>query len=644
MAKILISDDLEENRYLLQALLQGHGHEIISAVNGEEALRMARQEMPDLIVTDILMPVMDGFTLCRECKKDANLSSIPLIFYTATYTDEENKGFGLGLGAVRYLIKPLEPDELIGIVNEVLEESDRAGERQAVKEIGNETSYLREYNETLFRKLQARMAQLEVANGQLREQLSERRNAEMKLRRLYAAIQNAAECVAIGDDQGRIEYSNPAFEKITGFSKDETVSLNPELMTSGIHDESFYRELWQAISSEKSWTGHLTKKYGDGEKLELDIAISPIHDTSQDGGGFVLIMRDVTVQKRLREQLLQSQKFEALGTLAGGIAHDFNNMLSAIFGYTQLTLIDAPAGSPIHSNLSAILGVCDRAKSLVKQILTFSRKMDQKMAVVDLCPMIKETMKFLAATLAPSTEFRTCLQPVHAFVLADPVQIHQVILNLGTNAAYAMRDGGGVLGIVLKKIEVEESTTPRHLNLSPGHYYLLSISDTGCGMNKETLSRIFEPFFTTKNEGEGTGLGLAMTYNIVQSHGGVICAYSEEGCGSIFNVYLPVAKASSVERDEADTRPLPTGTERILFLDDEEELADIGEQILNRLGYQVVKTTSSLDALQLFRNAPSQFDLIITDQAMPRLTGVELAEEVLKIRADLPILHSAELR
>ncbi len=645
MSKILIADDIEENRYFLEALLRGHGHRVLTARNGAEALESARKETPDLIVTDILMPVMDGFTLCRECKSDLELKAVPFVFYTATYTDRKDRDFGLSLGAQRYLVKPVEPDVLVQILREVLEEASGGGATgaawQADETTGSgcdEAGYLREHNEALTRKLESKMAQLEEANLSLMRELSERKQAEIQLRRLYTAIENTAECIVIVDARGAVEYANPASEKIVGLARGDTLDIGPGAAPAGFHDDSFYRALRQAASLNKPWTGHMGKKSESGETIELDVTVSPIPGSIGDIDGSVLVMRDVTMQKRLEDQLFQSQKLEALGTLAGGIAHDFNNILSAVMGYTDLTLLNAPEEGSIRENLTAVLGACDRARSLVRQILTFSRKAEHDITFVDLCPLVKETMNFLGATLPVNIEIHTRFETVCVVVSADPAQIHQVLLNLSTNAVHAMREAGGVLEVVLRKIDLDEDAARQHPGLAPGEYALISVSDTGCGMSRGTLSRIFEPFFTTKREGEGTGLGLALAHGIVKSHGGAATVYSEEGRGSTFNIYLPAAKDLSENQEAADTRPLPPGTESVLFVDDEEVLVDIGRRTLERLGYRVTTSTSSVEALRLFRENPDAFDLIIADQAMPRLTGRELAAEVRRIRPDLPVI------
>jgi PAS domain S-box-containing protein len=638
MSKILIADDIEENRYFLEALLQGHGYQVVSAVNGVEALARARAEKPDLIVTDILMPVMDGFALCREFKKDSALADTPFVFYTATYTDRKDKDFGLSLGADRYLLKPMEPDLLMEILREVMEERAHKRLERAVTDLEDESGYLKKHNEALIRKLESKMTQLEEANRLLRRELAERKQAEIQLRRLYTAIENAAECIVITDEKGGIEYVNPAFEKTTGLRKEDARSLDPDLMPDGLRDEPFYRALWNALLLKKPWKGHLGNKCGNGEPVEFDITTSPIPDSNGGTSGFVIVMRDVTEQKMLTDQLIQAQKLEAIGVLAGGIAHDFNNVLGVVMGYTDLSLLDVPEEGKVRKNLNSLLKACGRAKELVSQILTFSRNAERKMTLVDLGPLIKETIKFLRAAIPSTIEIRTSLEAGCAMALADPVQIHQVILNLGINAAHSMRYTGGVLEVVLRKVEFDENTARQYPSLSADKYLLLSLSDTGSGMSKETLSRIFEPFFTTKKDGEGTGLGLSVAHGIIQSHGGCIAAYSEEGHGSTFNVYLPVAEGLPKNQEEADSLPLPVGTERILFVDDEEDLVDIGRQTLKWLGYRVTALTSSVDALDLFRSTPDGFDLVITDQTMPRLTGVELAKEIFKIRPDCPVI------
>ncbi len=674
MSKILVADDIAENRYLLEVLLGAHGHEVLVAVNGAEALEKARSHLPDLVVTDILMPSMDGFALCREWKKDDLLTRIPFIFYTATYTDDKDRAFGLSLGADEYLIKPIEPDLLMEIIDRVLEECTEnrgtstametddkaptsqekadevvsagevcpAGRHEPPSAIQEESAYLRGHNEALIRKLEEKMAQLEESNRLLMEEVLERREAEVQLRRLSMAIENAADCVIITDVGGRIEYVNPAFERMTGISKMEAVGRRTDVMNGGQDGQRqscpFSETLRKVILSGNSWKGHLTHKSKDGSQVELEASISSIADPVEGLNGYVSVLRDITEQKRLQQQLAQSQKMEAIGTLAGGIAHDFNNILSAIVGYTDLALYYTSPNSHLQRDLNAVLRACDRAKSLVSQILSFSRKAERERSILDMGVLVRECSRLLRASLPSTIEITTKVAEDSGMVRADPVQIQQVILNICTNAAHAMAIAGGSLQIAMRKVRLDTDSSKRYAELEPGEYQLISIGDTGCGMDRETLARIFEPFFTTKEEGQGTGLGLSVAHGIIRGHGGTIVVYSEPGQGSVFNIYLPAARGEAEDRRDPIEGPLPTGNERILFVDDEPDLVDISRQILTRLGYQVEACTSSVEALELFNKAPQAFDLIMTDQTMPRLTGLDMAARMLATRPDLPVI------
>ena len=338
----------------------------------------------------------------------------------------------------------------------------------------------------------------------------------------------------------------------------------------------------------------------------------------------------------LTRQLNQAQKMEAIGTLAGGIAHDFNNILSAIIGYTEITKlkIDQPA---LHRYLDQVLSACDRAKNLVGQILTFSRVTELERRPVDVTSITKEAIKLLRATIPSIIEIRRKTAPdVHA-VLADPTQIHQVLINLCTNAAHAMREMGGVLGVELENVEITPEMTHSRLDVSPGLYVLLTVSDTGVGIAPEVIDRIFDPFFTTKVKGEGTGLGLSVVYGIVKEFGGSITVQSEPGAGSTFRVYLP-AITDMTEAGVETGAPIAGGNERILFVDDEKILMEMGRDILEELGYRVTAIPNSKQALELFRTQPDQFDLVMTDMTMPGMTGADLSQEILQIRPDLPII------
>ena len=339
---------------------------------------------------------------------------------------------------------------------------------------------------------------------------------------------------------------------------------------------------------------------------------------------------------RIQAQLQQAQKMEAIGTLAGGIAHDFNNILSAVIGYTEIALTDVDRDSPVQRNLRQVLKAGYRARDLVKQILTFSRQAEHEFRPVHLETILNETYRLLRASLPSTIAIR---QDIHskAAAMADPTQIHQVVMNLCTNAAHAMRQRGGVLKLTLDDLLVDESMAARHPELAAGAYLRLTVEDTGHGMDKNLIERIFDPFFTTKDRGEGTGMGLAVVLGIVKSHGGTIQVESDVGKGSKFQVLLPEI-LSELDGHAAAPPPLPTGVESILFVDDEIALADLGAQILKRLGYQVTTRTSSVEALELFMERPDSFDLVISDTTMPNMTGDSLAQRLLSIRPRLPVI------
>jgi PAS domain S-box-containing protein len=350
----------------------------------------------------------------------------------------------------------------------------------------------------------------------------------------------------------------------------------------------------------------------------------------------MVAIRDLTEQRGLEERLTQAQKMEAIGTLAGGIAHDFNNILSAIFGYTDLLLMDAPEGSEMRASLEQLMKAATRARDLVRQILTFSRHTKRVEEAVPVASIVNEAIKMLRATL-PSTIEIQCEARSDAQVFGDPTQIHQVLVNLCTNAALAMRENGGVLEVSLSEVAFDEETSAFYQGLRPGRFLLLSVSDTGCGMEPEVLRRIFEPFFTTRPQGQGTGLGLSVVHGIVQGLGGRVLVYSEPGKGTTFKVFLPVLEAP--ERGAAEPQaPLPRGHERILFVDDEPFQVDLASRMLGRLGYHMVVLTSSEEALAQFQASPWQFDLLITDMTMPRMSGDVLIERIHAIRSDLPVI------
>jgi PAS domain S-box-containing protein len=469
--------------------------------------------------------------------------------------------------------------------------------------------------------------------------ITARRQAEEDRSRLMTAIEHTVEGITITDADGIIEYLNPAFETITGYSHDDIIGREADVVLAGRHDETFHKPLQETMSSGVSWSGHLIRKRrGDDASYDVELTITPVYDIAGTIAHYVSVERDVTREVKLERELRQSQKMEALGTLAGGIAHDFNNILMPITLNTELALRTTGEPAKTSENLRYVLDAAQRGRELVKQIIAFSRRKEQKREPVRIAPVIREALKLLKASLPATIEMRenTDDKPSDV-VLADPTQIHQVLINLCTNAAHAMRKGGGVLNVSLASIEVDQNTASSHADLKPGPYLRMTVSDTGEGMNREIMERIFEPFFTTKERSEGTGMGLSVVHGIVRNHRGAITVYSELGRGSAFNIFFPRMEVS-LERESISPLDIPTGEERILLVDDEEPVLRSERTMLESLGYKVIAVDKSNEALNLFRAHPSEFDLVITDQTMPIMTGSELTRKLMQLRRDIPII------
>ncbi len=471
------------------------------------------------------------------------------------------------------------------------------------------------------------------------QDITSRRRAMQELRLLATVVEQAAEAIVVCDPEGNIQYVNPAFEAITGYSREEAVGRPISILKSGKHDEAFYKNLWETLKKGAVWSGGFINRRKDGTLYEEECTISPVFDESHTIVNFVALKRDVTRENKLERQLQQSQKHQALGTLAGGIAHDFNNILGAMLAYAEGALPELDAGSRAAENVREIIRAGRRAADLVNQILTFSRPTRQARKPTLLQPVIKGVLNMVRGGLPASVAIDRQIDADCRPVMADSTQIHQVILNLCTNAAHAVRnEPNGRILVTLSEVEVDETMAAEHQDLRPGLYVRLTVEDNGCGMDAATMERIFEPYFTTKGVGEGTGLGLATVHGIVESHGGAILVSSTPGEGSTFEIYLPVAEGATVEQEEK--RPT-TGRQlqgRVMFVDDEAFILQSMKIVLEQMGLAVTTFGSGRQALEAFRQDPHAFDLVITDQTMPELTGVELARECIAIRPDIPII------
>jgi len=518
MTQVLIVDDNETNLYMLEVLLRGHGFGVQFAHHGQEALEIAINDRPDLIISDILMPVMDGFALCRAWKKDPQLNEIPFVFYTATYTEPKDMKFGLSLGAEKFLIKPMEPEVLLPTIMEVLEGSSKNVAASSDRQDSiDEQQYLHEYNQALIHKLEKKVAQLQDTNEKLDKELKQRRQAERE-------------------------------------------------------------------------------------------------------------------QAKLEKRLRQAEKMEALGTLAGGIAHDFNNILTAIMGYTEISLSKTDGNSDLKANLKGVLKAAKRASDMVRQILTFSREQEQELVPVDLNCEVIHVRKMLDRTIPRMITIEQNLAEDLWEIQADRSQMAQVLLNLATNASDAMPEGGK-LTIETHNVVLDRDFCAARVGIESGNFIQLKVSDTGHGMAQETMQYIFDPFYTLKESGKGTGLGLAVVFGIIKKIGGYISCTSEPGVGTAFQIYIPASTSRTLNQGVHEAKSLKSlrGRETIFLVDDEPAIRDIGQQILSSQGYQVLTADSGEEALDIYRRQGAGIDLIIMDMSMPGMGGRKCLREIIKI-------------
>lgn len=591
--RILYIDDYELDRELVRdALEREHGgFEVMEAANREAFLKLLQTHEFDVVLSDFNIAGFEGFQVLETVRSiDANL---PVIIVTGTGS-EEIAVKALKQGASDYVIK--------------------------------RTAHIRKLPQTILAVIekQSLKDQREQAKAALRE-------SEEKYRLL---VENATDAIYIAQD-GSAKFANPKAEKMTGYTAEELAKMP---FVNIIHPEDRdmvierYRKRLKGEKLPSLYSFRIINKSGE----ELPVELNTVLINWEGRPATLNFLRDNTEKEKLEGQLRQAQKMEAIGTLSGGIAHDFNNILGIILGNTELAMDDVPEWNPARRNLEEVRNACFRAKDVVQQILSFSRRTETNRKPFRIVPILKESLNLLRASIPTSIEILQDIQTDADTILGNPTQIHQVLINLCTNAAHAM-EGGGILKIKLTDHLLDGKAAARYPDLRPDRYVKLSVKDTGCGMAPEIMNRIFDPYFTTKDVGKGTGMGLAVVHGIVKGHKGVLSVRSKPREGSTFDILFPAVDQKCAP-EPGMNGALSLGHERILFVDDEEAMVSLNRQRLERLGYQVETRTDPFEALALFRSHPERFDLVITDTTMPGMSGDGLSRELMKIEPNIPVL------
>jgi len=454
---------------------------------------------------------------------------------------------------------------------------------------------------------------------------------------LVTAVENTAETILVTDLEGIIQYVNPAFERITGYSRNEVIGRHLSLLDSGKHDKSYFKAVWNTLEAGETWQGRFINKKKDHSLYEVEATVSPVQNKAGEITNYVSVQRDVTHEVQLQRQLRQAQKMEAIGTLAGGIAHDFNNLLLGIQGNISLSLSEIDRRSPIFDNLKKIEQYVQSGVELTKQLLGFARGGKYEVQLTDVNQLLKD-QNFLFGRTTKEIVYNSDYAPDLWSVEADRSQIEQVILNLYMNALHAMPEGGTLTVRTENVIIDKERYKPYRVRA--GKYVKITVTDTGIGMDEDTQRRIFDPFFTTKEMGRGTGLGLASVYGIVKHHDGFLNVFSQPDRGTRFEVYLPATEKTTAKKERKD-EVFATGKETVLLVDDEEMIIDVAARMLKKLGYDVLTAMNGEQALQVYNTNRSNIDLVILDMVMPKVSGGETFDRLKIIDPKINVILSS---
>lgn len=643
MTRVLIVDDKEENLYYLQALLEGHGFEVAAARHGAEALVKARQQAPDLVVSDLLMPVMDGYTLLRHWKADARLRLIPFIVYTATYTEAQDEQLALSLGADAFILKPAEPEDFLGRIRAVQAAALVAQPAAAPKTAGAEQDVLKVYSETLIRKLEEKTLQLEQSNLALQQDIAERRRVEESLReseeRFRATFEQASVGIAHVGVDGFFLRVNDKLCEITGYTREELLKRTFTELTLP-EDREEGDEARRAILARARADYSAEKRYirKNGDVFWVSVVTALLRDQAGEPKYFITVIADITGRKQMEQQFLRAQRMESIGTLAGGIAHDLNNLLAPIMMGVELLRL-GELDPKLANMIDNMERSAKRAANLVRQVLSFARGVEGVRAPLQIPPIILEVEGIVESTFPKNIVLESNLEAGLWPVVGDATQLNQVLLNLCVNARDAM-PGGGRLVLRAANMVLDSHYAAMNRGVTAGNYVMVGVTDTGCGIPRDLVDRVFDPFFTTKEPGKGTGLGLSTVLGIVRSHGGFINVYSEPGKGTTFRVYLPAKAAVAAS---GGTRPasakLPPGeNELVLVVDDESSILNITRQTLETFGYRVLTAEDGAQAIAIYARQHRDVAVVITDMMMPTMDGSMLIAALRRIDPEVRII------
>ncbi len=617
---VLVVDDNKENLQLLSRILSAQGYRVRLALTGELALASIDACPPDLVLLDVCMPDMSGYEVCQRLRDDPHTTHIPVLFITAM-GGIEDKIRGFEAGGRDYIVKPFQQEEVLARVNAHV----------ALSRMHIELEHL----------VQERTRELRRINEQLEKEVEGRRQAEAERQLLFEAICQSDESIVITDESGNIVFVNPAFERLTGFSKEEVIGQNPRILQSGQHDNAFYEDMWETILSGQTWHGELVNRKKDGTLFIEKASISPVFDSDNRIVNFIAVKHDITEQRSLEDQLRHAQKMESVGRLAGGVAHDYNNMLQVILGSLQLLLSRDDLGDDVVYHLEQIQKAASHSSEITKQLLAFSRKQTISPRVLDINRLLtEEIVNMLERLLGEDIDISLIAEADPALIKVDPNQLHQIVTNLAINARDAMPDGGK-LTIETANVAFDEEYCKRHLGARVGNYVMLSVSDNGVGIGSDILPHIFEPFFTTKGKWHGTGLGLPSVYGIVKHNDGYINVYSEPGMGSTFKVYFPqyVDREEQVSVDASQDCVHDYLALRVLLVEDNDMVRDLTGSLLEVMGHEVLQAATPKAALEICREQEGRIDLLLTDLIMPQMSGPQLSAKIKQLFPDIKVLY-----